>query len=109
MKRYVIYFAMADPLSFYRIYLKTELDRRLKSNPRYSLRAFAKSMKIDHGYLSKVLSGKILMTVETAEAIAKNLKLNEELRRKFLLSVAEEQKCSALYGVDPSLTDCDEE
>ena len=98
---------MADDQAFYRTYLKQELERRKTKNARYSLRAFAKSLSIDNGQFSKIISGKVLLSVDLADKISKKLKLSGEERTKYLVSAAEEQKCYLLYAVDPSLTDCD--
>ena len=38
--------------------LKRELDRRLRKNPRYSLRSFARDLGVSHSLLSLALSGK---------------------------------------------------
>src|SRR5688500_6790024 len=40
-----------------RLYLQSELVRRCKENPRYSLRAFARSLQMDFSTLSKILQG----------------------------------------------------
>lgn len=98
---------MADDSAFYRNYLKEELQRRKSKNSRYSLRAFAKSLAIDNGQLSKIISGKALLSVDLADNISKKLKLTGDDRIRFLVSAAEEQKCQLLYLVDPTLTDCD--
>ncbi|MFZ4405429.1 MAG: helix-turn-helix domain-containing protein, partial [Pseudobdellovibrionaceae bacterium] len=37
--------------------LKTEFNRRMTNNHRYSLRAFARSIKMDPSTLSKILTG----------------------------------------------------
>ena len=100
---------MSDQDSYYRKLLKAELARRKAVNPRYSIRAFASALKLNNGYLSKVISGKVMLTVETANEVSTLLKLNKVERDQFIISVADEQKCSSLYGVDPLLTDCDEE
>lgn len=100
---------MANTDAFYRTYLKQELKRRKEKNSRYSLRAFAQTLAIDNGQLSKIISGKALLSVDLADAIAKKLKLIGSDRTNFLVSAAEEQKCHLLYLVDPSLTDCDSE
>ena len=42
----------------FRLYLQNELLRRCKANPRYSLRAFARSLGIEPSALSKLLAGK---------------------------------------------------
>jgi transcriptional regulator with XRE-family HTH domain len=98
---------MADLKAFYRVYLKTEFQNRSRKNTRYSLRAFAKSLAIDNGQLSKILSGNILLSVDLAAKIAEKLHLSGSARADFLISAAEEQKCHALYLIDPALTDCD--
>ena len=47
-------FSPSDPVAF----LANEFSTRSKRNPRYSLRAFAKTLGISHSLLSLVLSGK---------------------------------------------------
>jgi len=42
----------------FRLLLQNELIRRSRNNPRYSLRAFARSLEYDVSSLSKILSGK---------------------------------------------------
>ena len=98
---------MADSDAFYRIYLNDELKRRKAKNGRYSLRAFANSLKIDNGQLSKIMSGKALLSVDLADQLTKMLKLGDSDRVDFLKSAAEEQRCHLLFLVDPTLTDCD--
>lgn len=98
---------MADKEALYRIYLKKKLQRRQSTNKRYSLRAFASSLKIDNGQLSKIISGKALLSVDLADQVAKKMGLKGDSRIQFLTSAAEEQKCRLLYLVDPSLTDCE--
>ena len=98
---------MGKDIPFYRAYLKEELERRIQTNPQYSLRAFASALDLDPTYLSKVLNGKLMMSVENADRICEVLNLVEETRRDFLLSVAEERRCHSLKKVAPDLTDCD--
>jgi transcriptional regulator with XRE-family HTH domain len=98
---------MADLNAAYRILVSEEFKRRCAKNSRYSQSAFAKSLGIDTTYMSKLLTGKILLSLDLAEQITKKLNLSREKKREFLLSVAEEQKCHALYLIDPSLTECD--
>lgn len=97
---------MADLDADYRLLLKEELDRRIAKNPRYSLRGFSAFLRIHNSFLSKLLSGKALLSLDTADSIARRLDLRGEARARFLLSAAEEQKCHALYLIDSSLTDC---
>ena len=98
---------MADLEAEYRLILKDEFQKRKSKRPRFSLRAFARFLSIDPTFLSKLLSGKLLLSVDTAAKIVQRLKLPEQERKAFLISAAEEQRCHALYLVDPSLTPCD--
>lgn len=98
---------MADLEAHYRIVIQKEYDVRASKNKGYSKNAFAKFLGLTPSYLSKLLQGKILMSLEIADQAAKKLGLEASARRKFLFSVAEEQRCHALYLIDPHLTDCD--
>ena len=98
---------MADLSAIYRVRLSEEFKRRSAKNTRYSQSAFSKFLGLDTTYLSKLLKGKLLLSLDLADKIANKLNLDSEERKGFLLSVAEEQKCHALYLVDPSLTECD--
>lgn len=59
-------------------HLKRELKRRCRTNPRYSLRAFADSLRISSAFLSEVLSGKHNVSETMLLRIGERLKLNEE-------------------------------
>lgn len=100
---------MTDLDAFYRIYLKQEFAKRKAKNSRYSLRAFARSLGWDIGFVSRLLAGKCLLSLDLADTVARKLRLDETTRKEFLLSAIEEQKCHALYLIDPDLTDCEEE
>ena len=53
----------AEPTtSDFRLFLQGELLRRCKTNPRYSIRSFAKLLKIDPSTLSQILRGKRALT-----------------------------------------------
>ena len=91
----------------YRLILAGAFEARKQRNPRYSLRGFSKFLQIDPSFMSKLMTEKILLSLDTADQISDRLKLKKNERDKFLLSAAEEQKCHALYLIDPSLTDCD--
>jgi uncharacterized protein (TIGR02147 family) len=73
---------------FYREHLKSELSRRIESNPRYSLRSFAKAIKIDAGALSLILSGKRLPSPEIADRLVRSLDLTPEEEKRFRNSIA---------------------
>jgi transcriptional regulator with XRE-family HTH domain len=98
---------VADLYAEYRIILNSEFKIRKEKNPRFSLRAFALLLGVDASYLSKINSGKLILSVDIADKMTHKLKLNIEDRKKFILSAAEEQRCHAVYLVDPNLTDCE--
>lgn len=98
---------MADHEATYRKIIQEAFEKRHKRNPRYSQNAFAKSLGLSSAYFSKLMAGKILLSLEAGEKITKIMRLNDSDRKDFLLSIAEEQRCHALYQIDPTLTDCD--
>ena len=64
------------PRVTFRILLQTELDRRRSANRRYSLRAFARSLSIDHSALSQILRGKRRLTARNVRALGGKLALD---------------------------------
>jgi uncharacterized protein (TIGR02147 family) len=64
-------------------YLKQELLRRHRDNPRYSLRSFAATLDLSSSFLSKILNGKRSITEKTFLKISKRLNLNMELLEKY--------------------------
>lgn len=63
--------------SDYRDILRSRLQLRLKRNPRYSLRAYAKDLGVSPGRLSEILSGKQGLSASSATKIAQRLGLNQ--------------------------------
>lgn len=59
-----------------RLFLQGELVRRCKSNPKYSLRAFAKLLSMESSALSKILNGKRNVSGAMLKRIARRLALN---------------------------------
>jgi uncharacterized protein (TIGR02147 family) len=53
--------------------LQGELARRCADNPRYSLRAFARFLRVDHATLSSILRGKRRLTEPTIRRLATRL------------------------------------
>lgn len=98
---------MADLDARYRSILSEQFELRAKRNPRFSKNAFAKALGLDRTYYSKLSSGKILLSLDLADQVTKKLKLSPKVRAEFLMSAAEEQRCHALYLIDPALTGCD--
>jgi uncharacterized protein (TIGR02147 family) len=62
----------------YREYLKDELSQRVHLNPQYSLRAFARDVKISPQVLSSVMNGKKNISSEVAIELARKLNFSAE-------------------------------
>lgn len=65
--------AMQGIQSDYRSILKEELNTRCEQNPRYSLRAFARDLKLSPSRLSEILNRKQGLSRKAAEKIAQSL------------------------------------
>ncbi len=76
----------------FREYLETELGRRIKQNPRYSLRAFSKALGVDAGNLSRCLNGQAAMSFKTAGKIISAMNLTAAEQAVFLNSLATAKK-----------------
>lgn len=72
----------------YRKILKEELAQRCERNPRYSVRSFAKSLSLDAGALSRILSGKQIPSLNVSNKILEALSLEPRMANQFLESVA---------------------
>jgi uncharacterized protein (TIGR02147 family) len=60
----------------YRTFLKEELAKRARKNPKYSLRAMAIQLGFSHSTLSLVMKGSINLSLESARKIASRLNLS---------------------------------
>ena len=67
----------------FRLYLQQELVDKCKANPKYSLRAFARRLKIEPSFLSKVLAGKRAVTPTLISRLAPYLELSPTDLEKF--------------------------
>ena len=76
----------------FREYLEIELARRIKQNPRYSLRAFSKALGIDVGNLSRCLNRQSAISFSTAKKILSAMNLTANERSSFLQSLASAKK-----------------
>lgn len=74
----------------YRDVIKNKFENRLKKNPRYSLRAFARDLEVPVSRLSEVLNDKSGLSVFNAEKIAKKLDLSANEKELFLNQVLSE-------------------
>ena len=59
--------------------LREELGRRQNRNRRYSLRAFARDLRVHHSTLSRVMRGKQRVTAATLAGVAARLGLQMDL------------------------------
>lgn len=75
--------------SYFRDCLRRELAARLDRNPRYSLRAFARSLDVPASTLSRALAGKRSISLEAAQRIAAALDLAPKEKAHFLDSLSE--------------------
>lgn len=71
-------------------YLQDELVRRCKSNPRYSLRGFAKHLEMNPSLLSKILRGQVGISTKRFDKICDKMALGPSERQQ--LAQAEDRK-----------------
>lgn len=91
--------------------LQREFERRQERNPKYSLRAFARSLRIDAATLSQILKGKRALSLEKAKELLECLDLADTERNAILLAllhnehlpVVEEQDLTYLDHIQDEL------
>lgn len=71
----------------FRTYLRAELIERCKSNPSYSLRAFARDLQIEPSALSKIINGKRGVSPDMRVRLGKRLKLTHNQIEALALNV----------------------
>ena len=69
-------------------YLKDELEKRVKLNSSFSLRAFARKLKLSPSALSMVINGKKKLSLERAMEVARHLELNPE-EQQYLVTLVQ--------------------
>jgi uncharacterized protein (TIGR02147 family) len=80
--------------------LEKRFEVKQSQNPLYSLRAFARDLGISSGQLSMILSKKRGVSVESADRMAKALKLNRVEKQYFLnLAVQEHGRSKRIQGI----------
>ncbi|PIU00880.1 MAG: hypothetical protein COT74_02980 [Bdellovibrionales bacterium CG10_big_fil_rev_8_21_14_0_10_45_34] len=82
---------MTTPAPFYRLALRRELERRCEQNPRYSIRAFARSIGVNDGALSQIISGKRVPSDRTSKKLMMALELDPVNAQRFWLSLHDVQ------------------
>lgn len=76
--------AAGDPLDQdFRSFLQDELEKRCKKNPRFSLRAFARTLEVEPSALSKILHGKRALTPKMLMRMASQLGLPDNEIERF--------------------------
>ncbi len=68
----------------FRLYLQKELIKRCATNPKYSVRAFAKYLGIENSALSKILGKKRKLTAYTIHKLGERLSLGPLEMQKFV-------------------------
>lgn len=76
---------MSVQINEFREFLGSELQRRKKKNPQYSLRAFARTLHLSPAQLSQILSGKRNVTMKVVDLICERLALSPRQKRKLVL------------------------
>lgn len=80
--------------------LEKRFEAKQSQNPLYSLRAFARDLGISSGQLSMILSKKRGVSAESADRMAKALKLNRVEKQYFLnLAVQEHGRSKRIQGI----------
>ena len=83
MKAHVLTDA-APPSRRFRQLLQEELAKRCARNPRYSLRAFARYVSLDHSTVSQLLRGRRRFTPRAIERMGARLSLPPEMITQFV-------------------------
>ena len=78
--------------SHIKLLLQEQLKKRQDETPAFSLRAFAKELKISPGLLSDYLNGVKHPTVKRIHDIGKSLDLSEEFMRPYVTPLTEFEK-----------------
>jgi uncharacterized protein (TIGR02147 family) len=71
----------------YRNFLKDVLQEKIRKNPTYSLRAFARQLAMSPSHLSRALSGRKRLSVQSARLVSQSLAHSPEEAEHFLALV----------------------
>ena len=70
-------------------FLKAQLLERISQNRSYSVRAFARDLKISHSYLSQILNSRRKLSLRQALLFSDALNLEKEVRQRFIQLLVE--------------------
>ncbi|MDD4973478.1 MAG: helix-turn-helix domain-containing protein [Bacteriovorax sp.] len=73
--------------NFYINKIKEDLSHKQRTNPQYSLRAYAKHLGVHSSTLSQILNGKRSLPLKNATAVVSKLNLGPKERTLFLESL----------------------
>lgn len=83
-----------------RVYLQQELVGRCRANSSYSLRGFARDLKIDNSVLSKILNGKRRLGSKLACRLISCLEVSPKVMKKFLTNESKNREGYDQLAVD---------
>lgn len=75
---------LSSPAGDFRIFLQSELFRRCRRNPRYSVRAFARALGTDSSNLVKIMKGKRPASVQSIQSLGKRMGLTSGELKTFI-------------------------
>ncbi len=81
-------------------YIEDAYLKRCQKNKSYSLRAFSKSVGIEHSALSKILKRKRTLTLDVANRILTALKTQLATKNSLLLTLVDQENFSDIPGDD---------
>jgi transcriptional regulator with XRE-family HTH domain len=76
--------------------IAAEFNRRRSSNPRYSLRAFARAMGVNHATLSRLLSGLRPIQARTIQVLARPMRWSDS---QVMAMIAAEDAAAVIHAV----------
>lgn len=81
-------------------YLNDEFRARKLKNSKYSLRAYARDLQVESGFLSRILSKKLPLTPSMADRFLKNLKVPTVKAQKLRLQLQNSSERAAYVNED---------
>jgi uncharacterized protein (TIGR02147 family) len=85
----------------YRSLIQDAFRKRSQKNPRYSVRAFARTLGLNVSTVSEILSGKKVPSYRATQKILSVLDLSQEQHDEFLDSIAQAQRKRGLVRLNP--------
>ncbi len=82
-------------------WLENRIERKIKNNPAFSLRAFARVVNLSPSYLSRVISGERKLTIKTATTLSNSLGLDPKERKELFELILKDQNTKPINRVKP--------